>query len=711
MAQLRNWQQLGRRHGKHRRKTRLCDTSCLAELDRTAGWMGQAPGWMPQENAQQVSGVSLSRDSVRYSQQANVLSRAATLWDATEAVALGGSAIAAVAAIVLDSAAFAAPPALLPLLALLASKRSAAARQRLYSLRYEDVCMQLLEVAQKAADESRLSHLAEQVAKPQAEAAAREVSNALRPAAELTARFKSVEDALTQLTNQSEEAAREAGQAVGRVASQSDASREAAEASLNAVQALSDVPERLQELEDAVSALEEGQNRLRPGIQEAVREEVRAPLAAVPQLMAALGDRQSQPPQQQSADAIQGVERLETMVYSAAGDAVSEALSASAVSELGGLAERVSSINAKLEEQRATIDSLQKSVVHDIRPALSEVQVRVLNDFSSASDDAAVVPQVGMKDAGNEHQEHHETDQRGSNGHEEISSPTSTPAHNESLRMPSNGAHAQDEDERTAQRRIHADEASNVAAVDDRNQMMKQRGERSASEQTNASIDYDQLMSRSLSLLKEGRVAANNEEAWDLLQQAADGFEQLVSREETRTTAALGNLGNTLAALARVVWLEGTDEGASEAEELLVDAGRCFRAVLRKSASDARAASNWGFALSFRAQIASAYEKRSDAARLYEAALEKFAAADDATGGTTYATLVAEGDCLSELAMLKTQRQQQEDTLARAKRRYERAVRLEPESDDAIEGLDACKRALFALRQPRGREVHGAPLR
>ena len=658
------------------RSRRIQGGSAVSELE--SSWAAPASS-----NTWAASGWSSASKGRGASPSVVSLSRRASLWHSLEAAALVASAASGVAILVCDIVALAAAPALLPFFALLASRRASFARERAHVLQYQEACARLLELAQQANDDSRLSELAERVAKPQADAAAREVQAALRPVSELSARFRRVESSITQLSQQSDQAAREAGQAAGRVASQSDASRQAAESALQAVQGLSDLPSRLQELEDAVSALEDEQQRMRPGIRETVREEVRSPLAAVPQLVAAMGDTQSI--QQQPSVSAGGADRLEAMVYSAASDAVTEALSASAVSELGGLAERVSSLNAKLEEQRTDVETLQQRMTQGVEPALQELaRARIVSGDGEAH--AGISGGAAITDES----EDAFRDRRNGNGSASTSNKSSESAPDDSKSRfepnespwdsPANAGtpgHGRQHPQRREDAQMH---------------------ERSINREQRSDIDYNAVMDESLALLKEGRSLGDGDEAWEMLQQAADGFELLASNEDTRSTAALGNLGNALAALAGVAWLERTDDGASEAEEMLVDAGRCFRAVLRMDASDARAATNWGFALSFRAHIATLYEHRSDAERLYEAALEKFAAAHDAYGEATHATLVAEGDCLSKLAALKSQWQTREDTLVRSKRRYERALRADPESKDAASGLEETMRALSELR-------------
>lgn len=529
-------------------------------------------------------------------------SRKAALWEALEAVALIGAAGGGVATLATEVVAVSAVPAMLPILALFASRRAQVHRRREEEVRWSKLRQEIARLLERMANEDTWKEVAERAAQPQAEAAAKEVREALSGVGDMGSRLGKVEQEVKNLGVQSEQAAREAGQAAGKLARDVAEARAAAEESLQSSQGL---PARL----DAV------ERTLDQNLRGTVREELRAPMAAVPQLVAALNNAGVK--EQANGDG-----NLERVVYGAAEDAVSAALSGTAVSELGGLAEKVSSLSAKVEEQKAGIDSLRRSVSERIEAALSAIA------------EADPPPQ-----------------------------------------LPSGNALPPEDDHWSEQNGID------------------KHGEREHYD------TYEERMETGLSLLRQGR----REQTSEKIERAVEVFESLVSNEATRTPASLGNCGNALLALARrrasEGWSEENEAELREAEALLVEAGRKFSEVLRLDGSDGRAACNWGHALSLRAQIMSRAGRGDDAERLFEAALEKYGACDGSVG-PTLGSLLGAGDCLLELANLRRGKSSEESLLARARRRFARALDLDGTNSAAQTGLRRCDDALAEIRQP-----------
>ena len=160
--------------------------------------------------------------------------------------------------------------------------------------------------------------------------------------------------------------------------------------------------------------------------------------------------------------------------------------------------------------------------------------------------------------------------------------------------------------------------------------------------------------------------------------------------------AAQGNCGNAWLARARHAMVMGDVQRVGEAEEWLVQAGRCFRAAneAARGGSDGRALTQWGAALALRGALV-APSAPDDAVLLFDAAAEKYNAAAGLGPDAAPGALTALGRVLMDRAeALPAGRT---GALVEAAEVLEEAVRQRPEDGEAIALLRLCDQRIEAL--------------
>ena len=219
------------------------------------------------------------------------------------------------------------------------------------------------------------------------------------------------------------------------------------------------------------------------------------------------------------------------------------------------------------------------------------------------------------------------------------------------------------------------EEVSALGFVSQKESMAKTNDDKKMSGEDNAAaLDY--YTDQGLRLLKAGRAQASSPGA-DLgvadsaFWEAAECFERALESDPS-SVRALGNLGNVLMSHGRLKWqmlgaVRATslpkDSAAaaaveasmrrlsSEAEELLLLAGRRYRQVLELDPRQPKALINWGKVVCLRAEIARESGNLREAGTLFDNAAEKFDAAGELLLPQSTSDGSVEGD--SFLAALK----------------------------------------------------------
>jgi hypothetical protein len=221
------------------------------------------------------------------------------------------------------------------------------------------------------------------------------------------------------------------------------------------------------------------------------------------------------------------------------------------------------------------------------------------------------------------------------------------------------------------------------------------------------------LMTDGLAALRAGRADAEacargeaDPDAADLADErfaaAATLFTRAVEMCELTSNAddlaaAQGNCGNAWLARARHAMVTGDVQRVGEAEEWLVQAGRCFRAAneAARGGPDGRALTQWGAALALRGALV-APSAPDDAVLLFDAAAEKYTAAAGLGPDTAPGALTALGRVLMDRAeALPADRTA--DALVEAAEVLEEAIRQRPEDGEAIALLQLCDQRVEAL--------------
>ncbi|PSC74895.1 hypothetical protein C2E20_1800 [Micractinium conductrix] len=240
----------------------------------------------------------------------------------------------------------------------------------------------------------------------------------------------------------------------------------------------------------------------------------------------------------------------------------------------------------------------------------------------------------------------------------------------------------------------------------------------------------EQLYERGVQRLREGRALAaapggDLGRADAAFWEAADAWEALLAAQPGNVRA-LGNYGNTLLAHGKLKkqMMEAVAAAAppadaaqaaavaaararlaGDAEELLLLAGRKYRAVLEQDADQAKALINWGRVLGLRAEMAAGQGNLVEGARLFGLAADKFDAALDLEPQNAQALrLAAQALLEGALCTLPADAREARSQLKDAASYFQAALAAEPADSEAAAGLARCQAELDALRVGRGQQ-------
>mmetsp|Transcript_11041 Transcript_11041/g.31210 ORF Transcript_11041/g.31210 Transcript_11041/m.31210 type:complete len:700 (-) Transcript_11041:218-2317(-) len=212
-----------------------------------------------------------------------------------------------------------------------------------------------------------------------------------------------------------------------------------------------------------------------------------------------------------------------------------------------------------------------------------------------------------------------------------------------------------------------------------------------------------QLMREGRQIMKQARDLTDLLDADDLLMDAERAFTRAVKLSPS-TVKARGNLGNTLLArgqlkISLIESRQAADTDDAEAEALLINAGRCFKAVLDATGRDERALCNWAAALVARAGLVEG-AKPEAAAELYNLAVDKYEAVLSQNPHQVH-SLKNCGIALRCLACCTgPENPETVETLEDALYNLEAALREQPEDDSVREELQIAEDLLAELPLP-----------